>query len=644
MIELNILLIEDSEADFLMLSRHLRKEGITAHYRRVEHKEALVSALSQNNWDIVLSDYTVPGFPFSEILTCCLTAKPDLPIIVVSGTIGEESAVGLLKEGVQDFILKANLTRLVPAINQALEYRKTLQDKRAAEDLFKNTIETAPYGLVLIDDRHQIILANHRTEQLFGYEEGELLGQEIERLIPDLPPIERIEHDETDIYHSSTRPTIPTYTHQGHRKDHSCFIAETVWSQQWVQGKHLTTIAISDITYRTKLEEHLRHSQKMEAVGLLSSGVAHDFNNLLGVIIGNLDLLGTMHPDDHKVQKRINGAMKAALSGALLTKRLLAFGRKQTLKPEVVDIAAEFEEMSTLLSRTLKGEVELKFDIPTGLFKVFIDKSEFENVILNMAINARDAMPNGGIFSMEAEKVYLDEQFVEVNGGNLKLGHYIHITLSDNGSGIAPDVISHIFEPFFTTKEKGKGTGLGLPMVHGFVTQSKGSIKVYSEMGIGTTFHIYLPVAEDQDDVVREAAENITDKQVSSIDLTSANSKTVLIVDDEADLAEIASAYLDTLGIKTVIAYSGEAALDILAKDVKIGLVLTDIVMPGGIDGIELHRRIIERFPSVKVVYTSGFSADAIRHKRGHNLNADLVQKPYRKQDLEVVIKKNMRT
>ena len=501
--------------------------------------------------------------------------------------------------------------------------------------IFKALVKSSPNTILITGSDGVINFANEKATNLFGWNRDELIGTKLESLVPYsncvMSPQASIQPDKSESNDAQNlEKTIKTYTKSGEEVD-----VEFTLTPISLKNENFNVVLIKDVTEKLKIESHLRQSQKMEAIGQLTGGVAHDFNNLLGVIIGNLDLLSSMYPDDDKAQKRINGALKASLSGAELTKRLLAFARKQTLNPQVIDVGAILEEMVPILERTLKGEVELKIQIPQNLSKTFIDIGEFENVILNMAINARDAMPKGGTFTIEVEDIDIDEDFVRTNDENLSPGQFIHITLSDTGSGMPDEVMKHIFEPFFTTKEKGKGTGLGLAMAHGFVKQSRGLMKVYSEEGVGTTFHLYLPVADEGNEVNANS-------QTVEPEALQGGDETILIVDDEADLADIASAYLDGLGYKTLVVYSGEAAIDLLAEHSEIRLVLTDIIMPGGMDGIELHQHIHEAYPDVKVVYASGFSADALTNKRGHEMKADLVQKPYRKQNLAFVIRNNL--
>ncbi len=513
------------------------------------------------------------------------------------------------------------------------EARSEMAQKEA---MFRTLINSSPNAIIIVDKNGHINFANKVTTTIFKWEHDELLDKSVDELMPDEFIKHHLEvHQKFTASNGNDNHKLEVMVKALTKYEDSLDVEVTLTPIK-IDAELMTMAIVRDVTGKLKMESHIRQSQKMEAIGHLTGGVAHDFNNLLGVIIGNLDLLNEYYHDDEKAQRRINNALKASLSGAELTKRLLAFARKQTLNPQVVDVGTALEEMVPILDRSLKGDIELKVHIPKHLSKVFIDISEFENVVLNMAINARDAMPKGGMLTIEVEEIEIDEDFVNNNDHeNLSLGKYIHISLSDNGSGMSDEVIKHIFEPFYTTKEKGKGTGLGLAMAHGFVKQSKGLLRVYSEENIGTTFHIYLPTADKTDSVNPPS-------QTEEPDILQGGNETILVVDDEPDLAEIASAYLDTLGYKTIIAQSGEVALELLAEHSDISLVLTDIIMSGGMDGVELHRHIHEAYPHIKVVYASGFSADVLTNKRGHEIRADLVQKPYRKNNLALIIRKNL--
>ena len=374
-----------------------------------------------------------------------------------------------------------------------------------------------------------------------------------------------------------------------------------------------------------EIEAQLRQAQKMEAIGNLTGGMAHDFNNLLGVIIGNLDLLRSRRKGgavvDPEIEQLSGEALDAALRGADLTKRLLAFARRQPLQPQRIDINEHVSEISKLVRRTLGDDIEIRLDLRADVWPVVADPAQLESTLVNIINNARDAMPKGGMLTIATSNRNLDEDYVSLHP-ELAPGSYVLIELNDTGTGIPPDVLSRIFEPFFTTKEQGKGTGLGLSMVFGFMKQSGGHINVYSETGHGTTFRLYLPRAAN-----RAAAPVVT--------TTSApvGNETVLAVEDNEGLRRIAVRQLSDLGYRVIEAQDGASALRILESD-QVDLLFTDVVMPGGWNGYTLAKHALMRWPALKILLTSGF---AETKRNGNDEAAEkmrLLTKPYRKDDL----------
>jgi PAS domain S-box-containing protein len=502
--------------------------------------------------------------------------------------------------------------------------------------LFKVLVNASPDAILIVDSYGAINFSNLQAAEMFSSTETDLQGKKIFSLIDSdvIHGYLSAKHQNDIEQPEESKTKAITHMVQAKNADDEVFDCELRMSPIFINDQQMTMCLVRDVTRHLRMEEHLRQSQKMEAIGHLTGGVAHDFNNLLGIVIGNLDMLASLYEDDEKAQKRINAALKASLSGAELTKRLLAFARKQALQPEPVDIETAFDELTPILDRTLKGDIDLQVNVQSNMLPAFMDQAEFENVVLNMAINSRDAMPDGGVLNIEVDEVELDEDFMRTSSEPLEPGKYIHLAISDTGSGIEPHVLKHIFEPFFTTKEKGKGTGLGLAMAHGFAKQSKGLIKAYSELNVGTTFHLYLPTTHGQ-------GNNLTPLS-NTVENIPTGDETILVVDDEEELADIASAYLEELGYKTYTTYSGEQALKKLSEEPGISMVITDVVMPNGMDGLDLHQKVSQLFPSIVVVYASGFSADAIANKRGVNLKADLITKPYRKARLAQIVRSNL--
>jgi signal transduction histidine kinase len=383
----------------------------------------------------------------------------------------------------------------------------------------------------------------------------------------------------------------------------------------------------AEIDARQKASQQLVQAQKMEAIGNLTGGMAHDFNNLLGVIIGNLDLLCDIQSGDPAADEFAGEALNAALRGADLTRRLLAFARRQPLQPARTDVNELIGGIVKLLGRTLGEEIEITLDLNPDLWPVVVDRVQLEASLTNLATNARDAMPGGGQLIIVTGNRALDADYA-AQSREVQPGEYAMIEVSDTGTGMPPETASRIFEPFYTTKEQGKGTGLGLSMVFGFIEQSGGHINVYSEVGIGTTFRLYLPRA-DADAEASPAG--------SPTGLVRGDGETVLAVEDNASLRRVVARQLGELGYRVVEDEDAQIALRLLGEE-RVDLIFTDIVMPGGTSGYEIADRVQSRWPQIKIVLTSGFPenrANGDPTARGLRL----LSKPYRRDDLARIIR-----
>ncbi len=363
----------------------------------------------------------------------------------------------------------------------------------------------------------------------------------------------------------------------------------------------------------------------MEAVGQLTGGIAHDFNNLLTVILGNLQLIEKSSKQDESLHASVQAALDAGLRGAELTKRLLAFSRQQLLAPKATDVNKLVTEIVPLLKRSLGENISIKTRFADDLWLTEIDPSQLENAIVNLAVNARDAMRSGGQLTIETSNIFLDESCA-AREGEMIAGDYVLLTVSDTGTGIPKDILSRVLDPFFTTKELGEGTGLGLSMVYGFVAQSNGHVKVCSEEGHGTTIKLYLPRTQS---AIEETGATTTRRAI-----IPAGHETILVVEDEAAVRRIAVALLSELGYRVLAAGTGAQALAILGDHKDINLVFSDIVMPGGMTGIELARHVYENYPELKVMLTSGHSDTAIFDSNFLQNGEAVLNKPYLKEEL----------
>jgi signal transduction histidine kinase len=399
-------------------------------------------------------------------------------------------------------------------------------------------------------------------------------------------------------------------------------------TQQMEAEVFLRAREVEEANKRLEDEQRLRQVQKMEAVGHLTGGIAHDFNNILTVIIGMAEVLGEELADDPVHTSSIRMIADAAARGAEVTKQLLAFSRQQPLQPYETDINALVEDTAKLLRPTLGEHVEMQLALEEDSWFALVDPNHLATALLNLAVNARDAMPEGGKLTLETGNVYLDEAYATANH-EVRPGHYVMLAVSDTGSGIPADIRDKVFEPFFTTKETGKGTGLGLSMVYGFVKQSNGHIKIYSEEGHGTSIKLYLP----------RAMENVSRSELPAPAEASGGSETILVVEDDPFVRNYVNAQLIQLGYRALLAANGPEALAEIEKGLVFDLLLTDMIMPGGMNGRQLADAVRLRRPSVHVLYTSGYTEDAIIHHGRLDPGVLLLPKPYRRSDLARMIR-----
>jgi signal transduction histidine kinase/HAMP domain-containing protein len=390
------------------------------------------------------------------------------------------------------------------------------------------------------------------------------------------------------------------------------------------KGQRLgVVLAVRDVTTLRATESSLRQAQKMEAVGQLTGGVAHDFNNLLGVVIGNIDTLLPNLKDPGDIELA-NEAMNGALRGAALTRQMLAFARRQALSPASLQLDQHLPQLAAMLRRTLGENITVTVHCAEGQWPCFVDSGQLDSVLLNFAINSRDAMPKGGHLTIETSNATLDDLYAATNA-EVTAGEYVRISVSDNGSGIPPDILSRVMEPFFTTKEPGKGTGLGLSMAFGFAKQSGGHLKIYSEVGHGTTINLYLP---------RGGAIPRTPLNEATMPAAPKGAERILLVDDNEAVRKTAARQLHDLGYDVIEAASGPEALQALQAGSRIDLLFSDIVMPGGLSGFDLANRAAELYPDLKVLLVTGFAEAAVRNVNAPSQNIALMSKPYRRHEL----------
>jgi PAS domain S-box-containing protein len=502
--------------------------------------------------------------------------------------------------------------------------RKRIEEERRR---WADAFENAAYAIAITDARSNTqITANPAYAAMHGMTTDELTGMEVGRLYPP---------DETEVRLAAIQ-TSDTIGHTEFdtvrvRKDGTRFPAR-IWLTTVSDGggKPLYRIAsIIDMTERKSIEQQLVQAQKMEAIGNLSGGIAHDFNNLLGVIVISLDSLQLLLKDNEEANALVSDCLAAALSGASLTQRLLAFAHQQTLAPSLVSINDLVAGMVALMRRSLGENIVVSLELDAGLWPAFVDPSQLEASILNLAMNARDAMPDGGRLLISTANKHIDPDCAQTHP-ELKPGDYATLLVSDNGVGMTAEVKDRIFEPFYTTKKRGQGTGLGLSMVFGFMRQSNGLITVYTELGKGTTFRLYFP---------RSTGQPVGEMQTAGVPPTVGGGGTILVVEDNELLRKSVVRNLAALNYHVLSASDAASALATL-EERAVDVVLSDVVMPGTLDGIALAREVLARWPGIKIVLTSGFVETKVNGNVGGLApSVRFLNKPYRRDELARVIR-----
>ncbi|HNB27725.1 MAG TPA: PAS domain-containing protein [Alphaproteobacteria bacterium] len=509
--------------------------------------------------------------------------------------------------------------------DQARSQDSMIEKLRGTSAFLDAIIENLPGTLFVksAEDR-RYLLFNRTGEELLGFPRTELIGKSDHDIFPAAQAALFLARDLEAL--ESGKPLLTVEEEVTTRNGDTRLLRTVKVPVMDEKGKPQFLLGFAeDMTERKAIEQQLRQAVKMEAVGQLTGGVAHDFNNLLGIIIGNLDLAADHTGANPELRDCLQEALSGALRGAELTRRLLAFSRKQALQPAVIDLNRGLPQIAKMLSRTIGEQIVVELHPSSDLWPTLADPAQLDEAILNLAINARDAMPNGGTLSIETANVHLDEDYAAQNS-EAKVGDYVQLSVSDTGSGMAPEVIERCFELFFTTKGEEKGSGLGLSMVYGFVKQSGGHIKVYSELGHGTSVKIYLPR-------VRDAAADVERAGAPQPAMTTGN-ETVLIVEDNAGLRAVMVKQVTELGYRTLEAENAKAALDILATHPRIDLLFSDIIMPGGMTGVELAREARRLYPRLRILLTSGYTARAMANGFHDIEGLALLNKPFRRRDL----------
>jgi two-component system, cell cycle sensor histidine kinase and response regulator CckA len=755
-----LLIADDDPADIELCLLALKKSEIDFYAEIVATREAFAEKLRERRFDVVLSDYRMKGWTGMDALATVIETHPETPLILLSGTLGDELAVECIKVGVTDYVLKDQLARLPIAIRRAREERALREAKlkaaaalRESEKHYRTLVENAPEAIVVLDeDAAKFVDCNDKAIRLFGLSREELLRSGPGSLSPPFQPdgraseaasrewVERAMTGEAPSFEwlcrNSRNEEFPAEVHlvrlpsdtrrlvrgsildiserkrteksvrEGEARyralvEHAAYgifwttapegrllhanpalarmlgydseadflairftnvlfrnpadqarIAEDFMhfgraeaTVEWKRkdGKIITVqlngrmamdpdgksdcaeVTVENVTERIALEKQLIQAQKFEGIGQLAGGIAHDFNNMIGAILGWAEMGIDETEPDSRLRRHFEKVQQQGKRAAALTKQLLAFARRQILEPRNMDLNQTAIETLSLLENVLGSNIEIKATLSLDLAVVRADPTQVEQVLMNLRINARDAMPEGGSLFIETFNVKLDERFCALQP-LARPGDYATLAVTDTGTGMDAATLDRIFEPFFTTKELGKGTGLGLATVYGIVRQHGGFLHVYSEPGKGSTFRSYFPVSTTAAPVLRERAEDAGPVR--------GGSETILIAEDHEGLSQLAAETLTKLGYQVMLATDGEQAIeDFRANRDQISLAVLDVMLPK-LSGPEIYARIRLEKPDLAVIFATGYSVDITTLQKVQQENLPVLQKPYSPRDL----------
>ncbi len=625
----HILILEDREEDAELMVRALRRSSLRPTWVRAEDGPGFIAALAGRP-DIVLADYSLPQFNARAALRLLREHSSEIPFIVVTGTLGETEAAQILVDGADDYLFKDRLGRLGPAVEQAIRSRRLQDEKRLAERSatdsarqWQATFDAISHPLFLLDCQRTIVRSNRAGEHLLGRTSDSLGG---------LTPCSQLRCDFSDPGECPMQRMLGSL----HRE-----ISEISAGDRWysvsvdplfdeenvlVGAVHL----MMDITERKRLEAQLNQSQKLESLGRLAGGIAHDFNNLLTAIIANAELLSIRHEADKHLHDRLQIILETGERASRIARQLLAFSRRQVLDPVRMDINQTLREIHKMIPSLIGEDIHCDFQLDATIAAVKSDPSQLEQVILNLIVNGRDAMPRGGGLTVTTAMAEFDETYVRNHPGTSS-GNYVLLSVADTGCGIPPEVQGRIFEPFFTTKGE-KGTGLGLATVYGIVKQLGGHVAFYTEQGVGTEFKIYLPALASEGTVPGAGTAKVHAP-------LPCGTERVLIVEDEPTLREIATEVLAHLGYRVTAVASAEEALALpLDAESAPQVLFSDVMLPG-MRGDALASILRNRYDALRVILTSGYSHERLLLEPEGVPATDFLHKPFSASALSCAVR-----
>ena len=624
-----LLIVEDDEGLAHLISRVLSRRGYSVVL--AYSAATALKATEEDAFDLLVIDYQLPDMTGRELLHELGAQRLKVPFVVITGHGDEQIAVEIMKQGARDYLVKDQsfLDRLPTVIQQIFRQVETEKRLRETEHRLQRSeknaqalLDATTEAALLIDPSGTILATNAILAERLERSIGDLVGAHIYDLFSD--PMADLLRER--IGAAMTSQSMVRFQHQDGGRHFDTAIFPVIDA-----AGRVADIAVysQDVTQQRKLADQLRQAQKMEAIGQLAGGIAHDFNNILQVILGRSSLMEETIAGSPELASNLGEIRESAERAAQLTRQLLAFSRRQVLHQEIVDLNAVIENVLQMVRRVIGEPIHLEFFPAEHLKGIEADPGQMEQVLLNLCINARDAMPEGGRLVLETHSVELDDEYCATHPGVLPDAH-VELSVSDTGSGMPPEVLEHIYEPFFTTKEVGKGTGLGLATVYGIVKQHRGSIHVYSEPGQGTLFKILFPVAKD---AARARVRERSKPRANEIHIRG-GTETILLAEDDRGVRRLALRALELRGYRVLHAPDGEEALRIFARHAEeISAAILDVVLPG-LTGPALRDALLRIKPSLPILFTTGYSARTERVgslvEQGHSV----LQKPYSPAEL----------
>lgn len=621
--EISVLLLEDLQSDAELITHELKKLHQDISVEWVNSRQSFKDAISKRKPDLIISDYTIPSFDGISALKIARAEAEGRPFIFVSGTIGEERAIDALKLGATDYVLKDNLNRLIPAVERALREASYLQEVKNAQEkireqaLFLNKAQDVIYAHDL--DGH-ITYWNKSAHRLYGWKEPEVLGKNVIGLL-----YKQMSSQVSKAWESVF--TKGKWMGELHhiKKDQSRVIVESRWTLISDEANKPKSILVinTDITEKKQLETRFMRAQRMENIGALAGGIAHDLNNILSPILMAVQILRQSRHEP-KTDKMLNTIELSATRGAEIVKQILTFTRGKEGKRNVIQTKYLFKEIDQLISQTFPKSIQMKTTYPKNLWPIQADPTQLNQALLNLCVNARDAMPKGGLLEISAQNQTIQKEVTNFHP-DAKEGSYVVLRISDTGNGIPEKYLDKIFEPFFTTKEFGKGTGLGLSTVRSIVQNHGGFITVRSKPGQNTTFEVYLPAHQVSDENPSIPSEE---------HLPRGNGELILVVDDEVFILDMLKHTLELFGYRVLTAKGGSKALEIYqrhASEIKGAII--DRYMPF-MDGLETIRALQKINPDVKCIQISGAVENIEQEEQLPSAIISSIRKPYTTEKL----------